>query len=572
MKPVLHIFAAVTLLLCEARAWAQPGTQHPSGTHITINLNNGNHSICHGNPSFSFGSLIGSPVSGGLILEWYVNDVRMDSFTTSFRDPITATRSFVAHSLKAGDSIYCIMTFAWGYNFEKIKSNTIVMWDGTIDPPEVHIDVASTTVCSGSQVTFDPILGPYARDISYIWTVDGVEVQRGAKKQLITEDLKDGAKVELRWIVSACGGGTAYDDAEPVIMRVKPRINPSIEVTTPFSTVCENSVTTFTAKAEDVGNNAAYAWQINGNQAGTNSPVFSTSNLKDGDWVSCQLKTDTATYCSIQPADTVTIQTVKAEPATIAVAASSTTICEDSPVTFTAITTNEGEGASFQWIVNGVKTADTTKTFTTKKLKDGDAVQCVLKTKNPCSASPEIQSNLVTIQVNPLPQFFMLSKDTTLLAGSVMHLEARILANTQLYKWLPEAYLLSPQSITTSTIPLPVGTINFVFEATSYAGCIQQQGVHVAVVQPLYMPNAFTPNGDGINDVFRIPPHSDIDLEEFAVFNRWGNKVFQTKDPSKGWDGSYNNATLAGTYVYVITGKNSSQKKLTIKGTVTLIR
>lgn len=570
MNRVLCIFAILILLLCQGKVLAQPGQQHPSGASIIINLNNGNHSICAGSPSFSFGYVF-STISS-TILEWYVNDVRMDSFMIRYNDPITASKTFVAPSLKAGDSIYCIMTFAWGYNFEKIKSNTIIMWDGTIDPPEVRIDVASTTVCKGSEVTFDAVLGPYNRSLGFVWTVDNVIVQTGSKAQLITNDLKDGAKIELRWTVNACGGGTAYDDAEPVIMRVKPQIHPSIKVTTPFPTICENTMTIFTAQAEDMGTNAAYVWRINGIEVGTNSSVFSTSALKDGDKVSCLLKTDTATYCGIQPADTVTIKTVKTPPATIAIAASASEICEGTQVTFTAQTANEGQGASFQWMVNGVKTADTTKTFTSATLKNGDAVHSVLKTKNACSVSPEISSNTIAIKVNPLPQVSLASKDTTVLAGSTLQLKANALANTSLYRWLPETYLVSPQSLVTHTRPLPAGIINFLFEAISHAGCVLKKGVHVTVIQPLLMPNAFTPNGDGVNDVFRIPPHSDINLKEFAVFDRWGNKIFQTKDSSKGWDGSYNKATLGGTYVYLIRGKNSAQKEVTIKGTVTLIR
>jgi len=44
------------------------------------------------------------------------------------------------------------------------------------------------------------------------------------------------------------------------------------------------------------------------------------------------------------------------------------------------------------------------------------------------------------------------------------------------------------------------------------------------------MPNAFTPNGDGKNDVFRIPPDATLNLEEFSIYDRWGAKIFSTKN------------------------------------------
>ena len=86
------------------------------------------------------------------------------------------------------------------------------------------------------------------------------------------------------------------------------------------------------------------------------------------------------------------------------------------------------------------------------------------------------------------------------------------------------------------------------------------------------MPNAFTPNGDSHNDVFRIPPDTYLNLREFSIFNRWGNKIFTTTDITKGWDGYTNGLPCEnGTYVYIITGTNDSGE-ISLKGTVILVR
>ena len=85
-------------------------------------------------------------------------------------------------------------------------------------------------------------------------------------------------------------------------------------------------------------------------------------------------------------------------------------------------------------------------------------------------------------------------------------------------------------------------------------------------------PSAFTPNSDGLNDVFRIPPGSSFVLSLFAVYDRWGHIIFETRDISKGWDGTYKGIALpVGTYVYLIRG-TMDEKPLAEKGTVTLIR
>lgn len=88
----------------------------------------------------------------------------------------------------------------------------------------------------------------------------------------------------------------------------------------------------------------------------------------------------------------------------------------------------------------------------------------------------------------------------------------------------------------------------------------------------VWIPNAFTPNGDGVNDVFRIPQNAKIALERFSIFDRWGNRIFSTENRNGAWDGSYKGApAVAGIYIYLITGKINN-KKTELKGFVTLIR
>jgi gliding motility-associated-like protein len=87
------------------------------------------------------------------------------------------------------------------------------------------------------------------------------------------------------------------------------------------------------------------------------------------------------------------------------------------------------------------------------------------------------------------------------------------------------------------------------------------------------IPNAFTPNGDGLNDTF-IPKIKNINSFTLEIFNTWGEKMFFTNSPeSKGWDGTYRGQFLpAGNYLYRITytDRNSDQTEKT--GGVTLIR
>ncbi len=94
----------------------------------------------------------------------------------------------------------------------------------------------------------------------------------------------------------------------------------------------------------------------------------------------------------------------------------------------------------------------------------------------------------------------------------------------------------------------------------------------------LYIPNAFSPNGDGSNDKFRVYPAPNVNIESFAlyVFDRWGNHLYDTNDTSEGWDGTLNSKIFnPGVYVYHIRIKVNScgrTRDLFKKGDVTIVK
>jgi len=120
----------------------------------------------------------------------------------------------------------------------------------------------------------------------------------------------------------------------------------------------------------------------------------------------------------------------------------------------------------------------------------------------------------------------------------------------------------------------------------SQAGCIGSDSVYVVlreepVVEPsqyLYIPNAFTPDGDGRNDVFRaIPSVNTISHFSMRVFDRWGGQVFESEDINQGWDGTKNGKPCPeGAYVFRITfnveGIPGLEGEQTIVGTVVIVR
>jgi gliding motility-associated-like protein len=126
-----------------------------------------------------------------------------------------------------------------------------------------------------------------------------------------------------------------------------------------------------------------------------------------------------------------------------------------------------------------------------------------------------------------------------------------------------------------------LGTFNVMMVATSPDGCLDTAYKTINVVEGLIVPNVFTPNGDGYNDVFKIR-NSAVSEFTFRVFNRWGTQIYETTAPEIAWDGktTAGSAAPAGTYFYTLDAKLESGNDIAIfqdketleKGHITLIR
>ena len=119
-----------------------------------------------------------------------------------------------------------------------------------------------------------------------------------------------------------------------------------------------------------------------------------------------------------------------------------------------------------------------------------------------------------------------------------------------------------------------VGEYRITLHVTNIAGC---EDIHedVVVVNPFYIPNAFTPNGDGVNDLFYYSGY-DLDVANYnmQVFNRWGQLVFSGENENDTWNGETKDGTVApqGTYVYRLQVKTKGGQEHTFNGQVNLLR
>jgi gliding motility-associated-like protein len=123
-----------------------------------------------------------------------------------------------------------------------------------------------------------------------------------------------------------------------------------------------------------------------------------------------------------------------------------------------------------------------------------------------------------------------------------------------------------------------IGCYQVVLVASAQDGCTDTT-VQVVCVKDeviIYVPNTFTPDGDGLNDIFLpiLTAGYRPGTYEFAIYNRWGERFFYTEDVDQGWDGTFKgNEVQVGTYTYTIKFKSSMDNNVyTYNGHVNLIR
>ncbi len=118
--------------------------------------------------------------------------------------------------------------------------------------------------------------------------------------------------------------------------------------------------------------------------------------------------------------------------------------------------------------------------------------------------------------------------------------------------------------------------IQYKIVVTNPAGCKAEDSVFIKVLQydDIYVPSAFTPNNDGLNDLLRPFYPGTITLKNFNLYNRRGKKIFSTSQRGNGWDGKLNNVLQSsGIYVWTFQATDEKTKKeIFRKGTVMLIR
>ncbi len=160
--------------------------------------------------------------------------------------------------------------------------------------------------------------------------------------------------------------------------------------------------------------------------------------------------------------------------------------------------------------------------------------------------------------------------DTLVFLGETVQLNG---SGTGFLMWSPSTGLSDPALA--NPMAGPEQSTWYVLSSSSPIGCVSLDSMLLSVIyNPIVeFPNAFSPNGDGLNDEFMVIVRGPVNVEAFRIFNRWGELVFESLNADAGWDGTYKGqAQDVGAYVYYFLGRDPDGVLIERRGTLHLLR
>jgi gliding motility-associated-like protein/uncharacterized delta-60 repeat protein len=519
-----------------------------------------------------------TPTNGGPApaYQWQVNGINVG----------TNAATYTTTALINGDVVRAIMTSnAACASPITATSNAITMTVNATVAPSVGIAPPSTTICTGTSVTFTATPNNGGSAPAYQWQVNGVNV--GTNSAIYsTSSLANGDIVRVVMTSNLTCALPATATSNSITMVVNPSLIPGVSITASSTTICVGAAVTFTATPTNGGATPVYQWKVNGANVGINSSSYTTTSLTNGDVVTVMM-TSNATCALPATAMSGAISMSVSSPATasVIIAVSKTTICAGASVTFTATPANGGGAPFYQWQVNGSNVGINSPSYATSTIANGDIVR-VIMTSNACVTANVVTSNMITMTVKTpdIPSVNIAASPGNICFGTTVTFTASPTngGGAPSFQWKlngTNAGINSPTFISNTLVNGDIIhcllTSNEVCAGPNTASSNSIQVVIDPALCPMnfYMPTAFTPNKDGKNDLCKPILFGNVLSYKFSIYNRWGQKIFETTNLQKGWDGKVSGFdTDSNIFVWLCNFQFQGQPIQNKKGTVALIR
>jgi gliding motility-associated-like protein len=340
-------------------------------------------------------------------------------------------------------------------------------------------------------------------------------------------------------------------------------ILPTLTITASDTVICSGSTVHFASNASIGG--GQFQWQVNGAAIAnaTNDSFSYTPN--NNDIITCEMATNGA--CAGVTVISLPI-IIHVQPAP----AASFTLVAASCINDTVIAVADTPlNIAYQWNFDGASVLSGSGPGPYELIWNsaGNRTITLLAGQGNCTANAS-----KSISISDAPVLQLIAENTTVCLGDTLSLLASSGNNS--IQWLEgNNYTLLPTEGSSAKV-LPNKACTVFAKATNSAGCSTTKGIDIHIAEHccvMVIPSAFSPNSDGLNDVFQ-PLGNHFNIQSFKVFDRWGEVVFSGYNNNAGWNGTYNGKVEdIGSYFYSIKYSClESGNTIERKGDVTLIR
>lgn len=525
--------------------WQNIDNNDPAFDHISIQSNG---MITHG--SDLAGPVPVSASSNNIEdCKWHVLRIKWDVAThtlSTYFDEVLRLSSvvdMVTQIFKNDPMVYWGFSAATGGKFNVQKFCTALN-------PVFKSGLSNDAICFGSPVTFSDNSTSFTTIKSYNWDFgDGTTS---------TEANPPPHVFAQPGVYKVSHSITAMDNcqSEPYVTTIKIGDKPTVDFQ--ISDTCEGKPPRLIVNDKvKVGNINRWNWQVDGAPFSTNEDPDLTKLTSGSHALELNVVSDIGCASEVFKGNV----TIKPSPK---ISFDAKDGCVNSPVLFSA-QQQDGNNAVSSWLWNfgnGLSSykKDTTIVFSHPGNFD---VQLFGKAVNGCETS--FSKNIFVNEVHADA-----GKDTLVVPNTFFQLNG---SGGSVYTWEPATGLNNP------SISNPSGSISeditYQLTVKTAEGCADTASVKVTVFKgsQIYVPTAFTPNADGLNDVMKPYFISISSVSFFMIYNSWGQKVFSTNELTKGWDGNFKgHPSGAGTYVWVLKAVDPVGKEYNLKGVFVLIR
>lgn len=432
--------------------------------------------------------------------------------------------------------------------------DTVVISVNSTLTPSVNISTKSLVICEGTNVTFNATPLYEGSTPTYQWMINGSAVNNNGLT-FTTASLKNGDLVSLQMTSSAGCASTPTVLSNTIAIKVDTLVNPSVTISQSPATICNGSTVTLTAMPVNGGINPTYQWQVNGQNAGSNSNIFTFKPV----FASQQLRIImTSSACAASPTVTSnTLNVLVTQPVTpsVSITVPTTTICPGIPITFIASQTNGEIKPVYQWQKNGVTVGSDSTAYTTASIADGNVITVKMTSNAPCVTVTQVTSTPITMRVKTIyPSVTISATTTTICANAPVSFTANgLTGGTSLkYQWKKNGVNVGTNSTTYSTTTLINGD-KISVEFTSIGNCpdtiVVTSAPIIITVIPILRPTI------SISGVTTITQGTTVTLSS-NVINKAPSFAYQWRDSTAthGWQDIPSAVNADLTYMPLASG------------------